>query len=132
MATALILGILAACAPAAEPQVVVQTVEVEKIVEKEVPVIQTVEVEKIVEVEKEAAPAAQSQIIYALYQEPQILNLFIATQTVSGEAGAPVVEGLTDVDPEGNRFPVLAEEVPSIENGLVSITVGRGHPFLIG
>lgn len=88
-------------------------------------VIQTVEVEKVVEVEKEvvvtATPApGGGQIIYALYQEPEILNPYIATQTASGEANSPVIEGLLGVDPEGNFYPILAEEVPTIENDLVS------------
>lgn len=98
----IILGALTACAgaaqqPPAEPQVV----------EKEVVVTATAE-------------PGGGQIVYAVYQEPQILNPFIATQTVAQEAYVPVVEGLLAVDPEGNFFPVLAKEVPTVENGLVS------------
>lgn len=72
--------------------------------------------------ESEAAPAEEGdkQIIYALYQEPELLNPYLATQTAAGEANSFIVEGLLGVDPEGNRYPVLAQEVPSIENGLVS------------
>ena len=38
--------------------------------------------------EAEAAPAAAAdkQIIYALYQEPEILNPYIATQTAAGSS----------------------------------------------
>ncbi len=68
----------------------------------------------------EAAPAEPTTIVYALYQEPEILNPFVATQTAAGEVNSMVVEGLLGVDPDGNRFPVLAKEVPTIENGLVS------------
>ncbi|MBI3957468.1 MAG: peptide ABC transporter substrate-binding protein [Chloroflexi bacterium] len=69
----------------------------------------------------ETAPAAKDkQIIFALYQEPEILNPFIATQTAAGEASTFIVEGLLGVDPGGNRYPQLAQEVPSIANGLVS------------
>ncbi|MCB0183359.1 MAG: peptide ABC transporter substrate-binding protein, partial [Caldilineaceae bacterium] len=71
-----------------------------------------------------AAPATsadgEKQIIYALYQEPELLNPYIATQTAAGEANTFIIEGLLSVDPDGNRFPVLAQEVPSIDNGLVS------------
>lgn len=108
IALLVILGVLAACAgaaqqPQAEPQVI------EKVVEKEVVVTAT------------AAPeTGGGQVIYALYQEPQILNPFIATQTAANEAATPVVEGLLGVDPEGNFYPVLAKEVPSVQNGLVS------------
>ena len=64
--------------------------------------------------------SGDKQIIYALYQEPEILNPFIATQTAAGETLEFIVEGLLGVDPEGNWFPELAQEVPSLENGLVS------------
>lgn len=69
-----------------------------------------------------AAPAAEGekQIIYALAQEPELLNPILATQTVAGEANSFIVEGLLGVDPDGNRYPVLAKEVPTLENGLVS------------
>lgn len=102
LALLIILGLLAACAgaaqqPAAEPEVV----------EKEVVVTATPE-------------PSGGQIVYAVYQEPQILNPFIATQTVAQEAYVPVVEGLLAVDPDGNYFPVLAKEVPTVQNGLVS------------
>lgn len=73
--------------------------------------------------EAEAAPAEAAddkQIIFALYQEPEILNPYIATQTAAGEVGTFIVEGLLGVDPDGNRYPVLAQEVPTVANGLVS------------
>ena len=66
------------------------------------------------------APAGGGQIIYALYQEPEILNPFVATQTAAGETTAPIVEGLLGVKPDGTRYPVLAKEVPTVENGQVS------------
>ncbi len=69
------------------------------------------------------APAAKKQpktIIFGLYQEPDVLNPFIATQYAADEVSRMVVEGLVEVDPNGNYFPVLAEEVPSPKNGLVS------------
>lgn len=74
----------------------------------------------------EAAPAAAAEttgpktIIFGLYQEPEILNAFIRTQTAADDVAALSEEGLLDVDPDGNFYPVLAKEVPSVENGLVS------------
>ena len=65
-------------------------------------------------------PEGEKQIIYALYQEPELLNPFIATQTAAAETYQFVIEGLLGVNPDGDRFPVLAAEVPSVENGLVS------------
>ncbi len=79
------------------------------------------------EASEESAPAAdagsadgEKQIIFALNQEPELLNPFLATQTAAGEAYSFFSEGLLGVDPDGNFYPALAKEVPSIENGLVS------------
>ena len=110
-----VFGLLAACATQPETITVIETV----VVKEEVEVVKEVEVEK--EVVVTATPeAGGGQIIYALYQEPQILNPYIYTQVAAGEAAQPVIEGLLGVDPDGNFYPELAKEVPSIENGLVS------------
>lgn len=103
--TFLILGslIFAACAPAAAPA----------------PTQSEAESGDTAAAEAEGSDG-EKQIIYALYQEPELLNPYIATQTAAGEALSFIIEGLLDVDPDGNRFPVLAQEVPTIENGLVS------------
>lgn len=82
---------------------------------KEVIVTEEVEVEKEVLVTEE--PEMLEQVIIALYQEPQILNPFIATQTASGEVYSAIVEGLIEVDNEGNYYPVLAKEIPTPANG---------------
>lgn len=78
--------------------------------------------------EAAAAPAAEAPaaaegekvLIYGLYQEPEILNPFIRTQTVAIEAAGYYEEGLVRADPEGNYYAQLAVEVPTIENGGVS------------
>lgn len=61
------------------------------------------------------------EVIFALYQEPQILNFYIATQTASGETVAPIIEGLIEVNAQGEYIPVLAKEVPTETNGLAVI-----------
>ena len=50
------------------------------------------------------APAEEGEktIIVGLYQEPEILNPLIATQTVADEAGNFVEEGLIDANSEGD------------------------------
>ncbi|MCB0115446.1 MAG: peptide ABC transporter substrate-binding protein [Caldilineaceae bacterium] len=70
----------------------------------------------------EAAPAESGSkvAIFGLYQEPELLNPLIRTQTAANDVGGFVGEGLLGVDPEGNFFPALAAEVPSTENGLIS------------
>jgi peptide/nickel transport system substrate-binding protein len=70
-----------------------------------------------------AAPEAaegEKVIIFGIYQEPEILNNFIRTQTVADVVAGLAEEGLVAVDPDGNFIPELAKEVPTIENGLVS------------
>lgn len=59
-------------------------------------------------------------ITFALYQEPETLNPYIATQTASSEVNAFIVEGLLGVNPDGEYFPQLAEAVPTRQNGGVS------------
>lgn len=70
----------------------------------------------------EAPVAAEGEkvLIYGLYQEPEILNPFIRTQTVAIEAAGYYEEGLVRADPDGNYYAQLAVEVPTIENGGVS------------
>lgn len=59
-------------------------------------------------------------LTFGLYQEPETLNPFIATQTASQEVLIFTVEGLLGVNAQGEYFPRLAKEVPSRENGGVS------------
>ncbi len=59
-------------------------------------------------------------ITFALYQEPETLNPYIATQAASGEVEAFVVEGLLGYDDKGEYSPRLASEVPTPQNGGVS------------
>ncbi len=66
------------------------------------------------------AVAGEKVFIYGLYQEPEILNAFIRTQTVAIEAAGYYEEGLARADPDGNFYGQLATEVPSVENGGVS------------
>ena len=111
----LLVGLMAACQPQEVIKEVIVTQEVE--VEKEVIVTQEVEKEVIVTVEVEAEAPVAKQVIIALYQEPQILNPYIATQTASGEVYSGIIEGLVETDADGNYYPVLAKEIPTVENG---------------
>ena len=103
-----------------EVAVEVTRVVTETVVEEgaEVEVTRVVTEEVVVEVT--AVPAEEQEAIFALYQEPQILNPFIATQTASGEVNAAIIEGLIHVDNNGQYFPVLAKEIPTLDNGLVA------------
>ncbi|MCB9140432.1 MAG: peptide ABC transporter substrate-binding protein [Caldilineaceae bacterium] len=78
-----------------------------------------------------AAPAADSgeaatdeggekSIIIGFSQEPELLNPIIYTQTVADEVAEFLVEDLLAATDEGEYVAVLAEEVPSVENGLIT------------
>ncbi|HEX9532875.1 MAG TPA: ABC transporter substrate-binding protein, partial [bacterium] len=59
-------------------------------------------------------------ITFALYQEPELLNRYIGTQTSLSEVTIFTVEGLVDYNDKGEYFPRLATEVPTRQNGGVS------------
>lgn len=69
----------------------------------------------------ETPPAGSEKVIVlGLSQEPELLNRALSTQLAAFDIAQFSVEGLLEVDPDGNFVPALAEEVPSVENGLVS------------
>jgi len=65
-------------------------------------------------------PARGGSVRIALYQEPSILNPYLIKQGAATRVMITILEGLLSIDPEGNYYPVLAEEVPTIANGGVS------------
>jgi peptide/nickel transport system substrate-binding protein len=67
-----------------------------------------------------ADEGGEKTIIIGFYQEPEILNPLVSTQTVANEITEFLIENLLAVTPEGEYVPLLAEEVPSVENGLIS------------
>jgi peptide/nickel transport system substrate-binding protein len=133
---AVLVVVVAACA-APTPEVIKEevivekevpvtvVVEKEKVVEKEV--VQTVEVEKEVVVEKVVTatpkPGADKQggtLVLGFYQEPELLNALIRTQTVASWAGDFLESGLVVAGPSGEYYAELAKEVPTVQNGGVS------------
>jgi peptide/nickel transport system substrate-binding protein len=60
----------------------------------------------------------QLNIIY--WQAPSTMNSYLSGGTKEIEAASMVIEPLANFDAEGNLFPVLAESIPTIENGGVS------------
>ena len=67
-----------------------------------------------------AATAAEKVVTLGIYQEPENLNTYIGVQTVITYVHRPFAEYLIDVNEKGEYVPVLATEVPSLENGGVS------------
>ncbi len=69
------------------------------------------------------APGADKQggtLVLGFYQEPELLNALIRTQTVADWAGDFFESGLVVAGPDGKYYAELAKEVPTIQNGLVS------------
>ena len=61
-------------------------------------------------------------LTFAIWQEPNTLYPYYATQTVSTLVYEVAVEGLLGADPDGNYIPVLARAVPTVQNGAVQIS----------
>ncbi|HET7037028.1 MAG TPA: peptide ABC transporter substrate-binding protein, partial [Thermomicrobiaceae bacterium] len=62
----------------------------------------------------------QGELKLLWWQAPTILNSHLAQGTKDYDASRPVSEGLADFDSDGNFIPLLAAEIPSLDNGGVS------------
>jgi peptide/nickel transport system substrate-binding protein len=71
-----------------------------------------------------AAPAAGPKkggtLTMVVWQEPEHLNPELSTMTVVDHVSSFALEGLTGVNDKGERYPLLATEVPTTANGGVS------------
>ena len=68
-------------------------------------------------------PGADKQggtLVLGFYQEPELLNSLIRTQTVASWAGDFMESAVVDAAPDGTFYAQLATEVPTIQNGGVS------------
>jgi len=59
-------------------------------------------------------------LVLGFYQEPELLNPLIRTQTVASWAGDFLESGLVVAGPDGKYYAELAKEVPTVQNGGVS------------
>src|SRR2546423_8742819 len=71
-----------------------------------------------------AAPASNDLLIVGYDREPDTLNRF--STHILEDIQTCVVEGLTTTDERMNVVPLLASEVPTLENGGVRLTPGGG------
>ena len=69
-----------------------------------------------------AAPTKGGTFIFAMWQEPTTLAPQYANQTIAGLVNAVAIEGLAMTDPDGNYVPQLAQSVPTLQNGGVTIS----------
>lgn len=54
------------------------------------------------------------------WQAPTILNFHLGQGTKDSDASRLILEPLAAIGPDGNPVPVLAEEIPTVENGGIS------------
>jgi peptide/nickel transport system substrate-binding protein len=117
MIVALVATLLAACAPAAEPTAAP---------EPTAPAAQPTEAPAATEAPpptEAPKPGADKQggtLVLGFYQEPELLNSLIRTQTVASWAGDFLESALVDAAPDGSFYAQLAKEVPTVQNGGVS------------
>ncbi|MER3436678.1 MAG: hypothetical protein C4346_03135 [Chloroflexota bacterium] len=54
---------------------------------------------------------------YLLYEDADRLNPVLGNTSIAAQVVTTILEGLTENDPDGNYVPVLAAELPTLENG---------------
>jgi peptide/nickel transport system substrate-binding protein len=69
---------------------------------------------------KEGEVQTGGTVVFILPEEPANLNQFLADAAIVRQVADAVVEGLVDVNPDGEYFPELAAELPTLQNGGVS------------
>jgi peptide/nickel transport system substrate-binding protein len=136
IAVLLVLSLLASCAPA-EPQTVVQTVEVEKEVVKTVEV--EVEKEVVKEVEVTAAPPPdmpKGTLTMALATFPNSIDRPQAAERNASNTSQQMWDSLLWVNEEGELEPALAESYEVSEDGTEytfylrqDVVFHNGEPF---
>ena len=69
-------------------------------------------------------PAVQKggTLIFGMWQEPTTLAPIYSNQTIAGIVKDFAVESMVRQDNEGNYLPELAKEVPTVQNGGVTVT----------
>ena len=143
MALLVVLSLLAACGPAAEPEVVVQTVEVEKTVVEtvvetvEVEVEKTVVEEKTVEVTAVPPPEApEGTLVRALTTFPNSLDIPQAAERQASSTAWQLYDSLVWLNNDGDIEPALAERWDISDDGREytfylreGVTFHNGEPF---
>ncbi len=145
-----VVSLVAGCggqepAPAAEPAAPAPTVEAPA---AEAPAAATQAPAAEAPAAATEAPAAETPaaaegpqpggiLIVGSPQEPETLNPLLSGQSIADALSALTIEGLVEVDAEGNYAPVLAEALPEVsEDGLVvtyklrqGVKFSNGDPF---
>jgi peptide/nickel transport system substrate-binding protein len=65
-------------------------------------------------------PQPGGMVNYLLYEDADRLNPVLGNTSIAAQVVTTILEGLTENDPDGNYVPILAAELPTLENGGVS------------
>lgn len=65
-------------------------------------------------------PQPGGTLRYLLYEDPNSLNPVMGSTSIAIQVVAAIQEGLTENAPDGTFVPILAAELPSVENGGIS------------
>ena len=65
-------------------------------------------------------PAEEKVLTILYWQAPTLPGPYLSSGTKDTDAGAVTLEPLAKYDPDGNLVPVLAAQIPTLENGGVS------------
>ena len=76
--------------------------------------------------ETPSSSTSEKSITIVIAEDPPSFNPMVADTGYDALVMELVMLGLTDIDPQGNVFPELAEELPTIENGGVVIDEDAG------
>src|SRR5262245_10618985 len=74
----------------------------------------------------EPAASSDKSITIVIAEDPPSFNPMVADTGYDALVMELVMLGMTDVDPQGNVFPELAAELPTIENGGVVLDEDAG------
>jgi peptide/nickel transport system substrate-binding protein len=67
-------------------------------------------------------PVAGGTVVVGSPQEPDVLNPLLSLSSIADAIGSFVVEGLVQVDDQGNYIPVLAAELPTMSDDGLTLT----------
>ena len=73
-----------------------------------------------------SAPTGPTSITVVIPEDPPSFNAVISDTGYDALVMHMTLLGMTGVDPQGNIFPVLAAELPSVENGEVVVNEQAG------
>jgi peptide/nickel transport system substrate-binding protein len=113
--------VLGACAPAAPtPAPAAKAPAATAAPATQAPAPKATEAPKPTAAPADAGPKKGGTVTMVVWQEPEHLNPELSTQTVVGNVSELALEPLTGVNEKGERYPLLATEVPTTQNGGVS------------